>query len=605
MTRLLRALVLLAVMAGTGVTFAQGVGRVQFVAGDAQVERATQRSALQVGSELRRGDLVVTGADGHVQARMVDAAHVSIRPRSRLRIDEYEFDTARPNNAKAMLLLLTGVIHAFTGEISQQRRERFQMRTPLASIGIRGSGNILAHLEETGTINHTLTGAHSVTSLVQGVERTLISYPGQTIQVRAGLPPRYIPTPPLIMAAAAPASRAESASRAASDSAAAPAAAAPVASGSSSSTGGSGTEASGGTSSSTATASSPPAGGDTASASTTPLPAGGVGAVTGGDSASASTSTTSPLTAGSAPSGTSQATTATVGAAIAAAQPPPALAYETVLRFFRPLGPAAYEGVLGSASSNEGSVVSLDAAGRLVQVTQAVVGTFLGGPGAVPTGYVEANYAGTVSFANGAHHDAFRNSDGSVILGRWSGGSVIVTDASGARTTMDLGPRSASYDITSPTPSAVIGAFTGTATYSLAAATAPTDAAGNIGTLTSATVNANFGTRTVSGNIALNVNGANYALAGTSDLAPGNPRFTFASSLATLNINCTGSCASNGYLGTVNGLFAGPAGQWLGMSYRINPDRAAGAGYNDFVVGSLALTSGSAPAMAAAARRGR
>ena len=183
---------------------AQSVGRVQFASGEVAAERAGQRIVLAAGSELERGDLVVTGPDGHLQVRMVDSAHLSLRPRSRMRIDAYQHDPSRRGNVEALLTLLTGAMHAFTGDIAEQRRDRFRMRTPLASVGIRGSGNILAHLEESGTINHTLTGAHSVTAIVGGVERTLISYPGQTVLVRAGLPPRYIPTPPLIMAAAAP-----------------------------------------------------------------------------------------------------------------------------------------------------------------------------------------------------------------------------------------------------------------------------------------------------------------------------------------------------------------------------------------------------------------
>ncbi len=604
----LRLTVSLLLLAFASIAAAQGVGRVQFASGEVRAERGTERVPIGAGSEVQRGDLLATGADGHVQVRMVDAAVISLRPRSRMRIDDYEHDTTGRGNVKAMLSLLTGAMHAFTGDIAEQRRERFQMRTPLASIGIRGSGNILAHLEETGTINHTLTGAHSVTSLVGGIERTLISFPGQTVQVRAGLPPRYIPTPPLIMAAAAPASRAETASRSSTSDAAA-AATAPATAASSASSGTAPAESpaatSGGTSSSSTSAS-----GTTPSSSTPAAPSGDTGTpVTvpsaGAIAGSGGDGSATGLSGGSASTSTSQATTATVGAAIVAAQPATDLPYETTLRFFRPLGGGGYEGVLASASSNDGGRIVLDAGGRLVQVSNAIVGTFLGGPGATPPGYAETNLAGTLSFADGEHRDAFRSPDGSVILGRWSGGVVVVTDSAGTQTRLDLGPRSVTYDITSPTPSNVIGAFTGTAGYSLAAATAPTDAAGNAGTVTSATVNANFGTRTVTGNIALNVNGANYALAGTSDLAPGNPRFTFASSLSTLNINCTGSCTSSAYLGTVNGLFAGPTGQWIGMSYRINPDRAAGAGYNDFVVGSLALTSGVPPAMAAAARRGR
>src|SRR5260221_7947109 len=95
------AFALLAANAG-----AQGVGRVQFVSGLAEVERGAQRLPLQPAAEVRAGDLVLTGADGHLQLVMIDAAHVSLRPNSRMRIDSYEFDAAKPGAGQALLTLL-------------------------------------------------------------------------------------------------------------------------------------------------------------------------------------------------------------------------------------------------------------------------------------------------------------------------------------------------------------------------------------------------------------------------------------------------------------------------------------------------------------------
>src|SRR5258706_3203 len=189
MQSLRRAVMFLALALPVLDAWSQDVGRVQFVSGRVEVERGTQRLALQVGSQVQQGDTVLSGADGHLQLVMSDSAYISVRPNSRMRIDAYTFDATKPGAGRALLSLLTGAMHAFTGQIVARDRESFKMKTPLATVGIRGSGNILAHLEETGTINHTLTGAHSVTSLDGfGIERTLVSYPGQTVQVRPGQP---------------------------------------------------------------------------------------------------------------------------------------------------------------------------------------------------------------------------------------------------------------------------------------------------------------------------------------------------------------------------------------------------------------------------------
>ena len=557
--------------------FAQDVGRVQFATGSVQVERGGQVIALRATDAIRRGDIVLTGSDGLVQLAMVDRAYISLRPGTRLRIDQYNFDPVKPGSDQAVLSLLVGVMRTFTGEIVSRRKDLIRMKTPLASVGVRGSGNILAHSDEAGTINHTLTGAHSVTALVDGYERTLVSYPGQTIQVRPGQPPRFIPTPPAILAATAPVTRATSGGgTSGSDTTA-------------SSTGG--TASTGSTGSTGATGSGSTGSPGPAPTSTDPATVASVPPTSPTNTSGTSAALTGPTATGNTATSTSQATTATTTTTITTTQPPANADYEAVLRFYIPLPGGGYAGVLGNIASLDGGAAVFDSSGRLMRLDGASLGTFLSGPGATPPGYSDATYSGTVTFTGGQHADAFRSSDGSVILGRWTGALVSVDDGAGNRASFDLGSRSLAYVVTSLTPSSVLGAFTGTSTYSLAAATAPTDAAGNVGSVTSASMTANFGARTIAGNIALAINGGAYTLAGTSGLTPGDPHFTFASSTANLVITCTGTCSTAGYLGTVNGAFAGPTGQWMGINYRINPNRANGGPYTDFITGTLALNT--------------
>lgn len=264
-----------------------------------------------------------------------------------------------------------------------------------------------------------------------------------------------------------------------------------------------------------------------------------------------------------------------------------------VLRFFNPIS-TGFEGVLGQDGS-AGSAAVLDNGGRLVSITDGSVTAFLAGPGAEPPGYSVTTLSGDVTFSNGTHHDAFRSPDSSVILGRWEGGTVTVADPSGPRT-FDLGPRSLSYQVVTPTPGGIAGSFTGSATYSLAGSTAPTDAAGHVGTVSSATIAANFSARTMNGSFALAINGQAFSLTGVAGLAPGASDFAFASALQNLTINCSGgNCSNAGYLGTLNGQIAGAEGRWIALTYRLNPNRAPGSGFSDFITGSMALDAGAAP----------
>jgi hypothetical protein len=117
-----------------------------------------------------------------------------------------------------------------------------------------------------------------------------------------------------------------------------------------------------------------------------------------------------------------------------------------------------------------------------------------------------------------------------------------------------------------------------------------------VGTVSSATIAANFSARTMNGSFALAINGQAFSLTGVAGLAPGASDFAFASALQNLSINCSGgNCSSAGYLGTVNGQIAGVEGRWIAVTYRLNPNRTPGSGFSDFITGSMALDAGSAP----------
>ena len=572
-----RFLSLLAFVLAAAGALAQDIGRVQFVSGTADAQRGAQAVALALGSTVREGDVITTGAEGHLQLEMADGARIAMRPRSTLRLERYEFNSAARESGSALLALVNGTMRVFTGAIASRDKSRFQMKTNLATVGIRGSGNILVNLDGTETLNHTLTGAHSVTSIdAQGNERTLISRPGQTVQVLPRQAPRYVPTPPLILSAASqPATARAAAAEKAADTSTTGGAA------SSASTASSSSSSTSSSSSSTASSNTPATTTTTSPAATEPPPS--VAA------ASPSSPTTSTSIATSNPTvSTSQATTGTVGSAIATSQPPAGGgSYDAFVRFFSPIG-SGFEGVLGQ--SDPGSTAVFDSAGHLLRIGNAAVSTFLAGPGALPAGYDAATFTGDIAFSGGVHRDGFRSPDSSVILGRWEGATVAVDGRS-----FDLGPRSASYQVVTATPAGVVGAFTGSATYTLVASTAPTDSAGRAGSLGSASITANFSSRTLSGSFGLSINGQSFTLNGNSGLEPGASAFAFASALQNLSIACSGNCASQGYLGTMNGQFAGESGRWIALSYRLNPVRLPGAGFADFIVGSMALESGASP----------
>jgi hypothetical protein len=183
-------------------------GEIAFVAGQVSLAKANgQRSTPAKGMAVDPGDTIVTGADGMVQLTMVDQARLSLRPNSQFVIEHYP--DRRDSSEGAVLSLVRGTLRAFTGLLTSATRDKYVMKTRIATVGIRGSGNILHYCDGTDcdeslrqggnpndpiTVNHTIEGSHEVTNKAG----SLVTGPGQTVLVQGDRPPRYIPTPSFI-----------------------------------------------------------------------------------------------------------------------------------------------------------------------------------------------------------------------------------------------------------------------------------------------------------------------------------------------------------------------------------------------------------------------
>jgi hypothetical protein len=180
-------------------------GSLDFVAGDVRIRSAegAERVARK-GDLVNVGDHIITGALSNAQLRMIDQAYLAVRPESELDIKDYQFSGRSDGNENAVLNLVQGTMRAFTGAITRLKREKFVMVTPTATIGIRGSGNVLHYSPNLGTLNHTIEGAHAVSSVnPQGqIIGTIVTTPGQTVQVFLNQPPVRVPTPPFLLQAA-------------------------------------------------------------------------------------------------------------------------------------------------------------------------------------------------------------------------------------------------------------------------------------------------------------------------------------------------------------------------------------------------------------------
>ncbi|MGQ0700641.1 MAG: FecR family protein [Panacagrimonas sp.] len=120
---------------------AWGAGTVVFVSGTANAQRGTTAVPLAPGVAVLAGDVVMTDAGSFLQMRMDDGALIALKASSQLSIDTY---TAPPpsttqRGGRAVMKLLKGGLRTLTGAIGSLDRQEFELNTPVASIGIRGT----------------------------------------------------------------------------------------------------------------------------------------------------------------------------------------------------------------------------------------------------------------------------------------------------------------------------------------------------------------------------------------------------------------------------------------------------------------------------------
>jgi hypothetical protein len=103
--------------------------------------------ALDVGDGVFVGDRIVTGEDGFVQLLMVDGARVDLRCYSIMVIEKYDLQSTRRSS---ILKLLQGSVHKVSGKIGKSKDDVYEMKTPVASVGVRGTEYALRVFQSKG-----------------------------------------------------------------------------------------------------------------------------------------------------------------------------------------------------------------------------------------------------------------------------------------------------------------------------------------------------------------------------------------------------------------------------------------------------------------------
>ncbi|MYM31333.1 iron dicitrate transport regulator FecR [Duganella sp. CY15W] len=106
--------------------------------------------ALQEKSEVESGDTLVTSAGAYALVRFIDNSELALKPGTTVVIDQFSFDADKPEADRAAYTLVKGGLRSITGLLGKRNKDKFAMKTPSATIGIRGTTFFLEYLTGKG-----------------------------------------------------------------------------------------------------------------------------------------------------------------------------------------------------------------------------------------------------------------------------------------------------------------------------------------------------------------------------------------------------------------------------------------------------------------------
>jgi hypothetical protein len=113
--------------------------RVTFVTGQVSVIDSNNNKRSVFKGDLIHGGEKIETANGRIQVRMTDGGIIVLRPNSLFEITRYNFSKDTPELGTVLFNFIKGGARALSGAIGKANRLNYQFKTPVATIGIRGT----------------------------------------------------------------------------------------------------------------------------------------------------------------------------------------------------------------------------------------------------------------------------------------------------------------------------------------------------------------------------------------------------------------------------------------------------------------------------------
>lgn len=186
---------------GTASPVPSAIGTVTKVSGQVTVKHADgNQEVLKDGAAIKVGDAISTGADGKVGLTFDDGSTFALGAKGHMSVDEMTLPSPQGLGGKESISIDSGSFSLASGAIAKAYPDAMVLKTPVASVGIRGT-TVAGQAAPEGSANtiSLLPDADGTVGQVSVSTQTgtqVLSQPGATTQMTSAFTP---PPPPVIL----------------------------------------------------------------------------------------------------------------------------------------------------------------------------------------------------------------------------------------------------------------------------------------------------------------------------------------------------------------------------------------------------------------------
>lgn len=164
-------------------------GVVDMLEGRVSIVSSGATRVARVGGAVEEGDSVQTAAGAWALIHMADGAIITVRPATQFTIETYRHIERQgadnpADSLRSVLLLSEGALRVVTGAIGKKNRAGYALKTPSATIGIRGTDHETAYFSRDATDQSQRAGTYdrvySGGTILRGLGGEVHVNPGQS-----------------------------------------------------------------------------------------------------------------------------------------------------------------------------------------------------------------------------------------------------------------------------------------------------------------------------------------------------------------------------------------------------------------------------------------